>query len=589
MHKLRSNGLRIAGLMLMALATTHCGDNSVTVIGTGDVTPTAGTFLGTTVNGGIVTLLVGSIESAVLVCEGQTFGGACNPVLEVANGTASGTCSGVNIDVTFITETQVQINDISADTNCDGSGSATHGDGGTPTPTVTPVGSGGTPTPSNTPTSTSTSDTPDPDPSVPTVTPTPDASCPEAARVEGKSGSAKILDTGWTGLAHNATVVDDGVLTVALDCTPDVRPCGTCTVSGPIENPGKDQGTIDNQRCSKDPAIKCTSDADCSGTAPCSFFFGAPLPLTAGGISTCVVNEVAMDGVGGSANVETGAFTSTIGLTSRVFSQVSLQFPCPTCEGDGAANDGVAGGTCDGPGTPHHGDPCDVNGASGASDFGGRTSLDCAPDTSSAGLASLQIVLSGSSGSETLTVGAGSPDCEAIPFLPGGGFSDGKCACNRCSNDVSVGCSSDADCPGGACTGGSGGEPVKPNPCTSGICNPVGSSDSEGECATVFSTECSNESFRPCLLDSECTDGGTCTFVPRPCFLNNGNEGDKIIAQGSAGVPVNGVSNGVFAATFCIAPTTASGVNAAAGIPGPGRIELPIQSREIVNGVVAGL
>ena len=95
MHKLCSRGLRLASLMAIALMAAHCGDSSVRVVGGGGVDPTSGTFRGTTGNGGIVTLQIGSIEAAVLECQGQAFGGTCDPVLPVENGNASGTCSGV--------------------------------------------------------------------------------------------------------------------------------------------------------------------------------------------------------------------------------------------------------------------------------------------------------------------------------------------------------------------------------------------------------------------------------------------------------------------------------------------------------------
>ena len=37
----------------------------------------------------------------------------------------------------------------------------------------------------------------------------------------------------------------------------------------------------------------------------CEFYFGAPLPLVAGGVGTCVVNQF-NGAVSGTANVETG-------------------------------------------------------------------------------------------------------------------------------------------------------------------------------------------------------------------------------------------------------------------------------------------
>ena len=568
MHKLCTKGLRLAGLMAMALAVAHCGDSSVNVIGGGNINPTAGTFSGTTGRGGIVTLGIGSVESATLTCGGQPFGGACNPVINVVESTAIGTCSGVSVDLTFTSNDRVIINDISGGTNCDGSGAADRDSGSSPvTPTMTPVAGVTPPTPTFTPTPDGTGPTaiitPPPGGVTPVETPTPCVGaecCPEAARVEGKAGDAKVLDSGWTGLGHNATVVSDGVLTVALNCSAGVRPCGACSVSGPIENPGKDAGTLDNQRCALDTSIKCTADSDCT-SGGCAFFFGSPLPLTAGGVSTCVSNEVTGN-ISGTANVETGEFQTSVTLTSSVFTG-DLDRPCPTCEGDGPANDGIAGGTCNG--GLNDGGPCDVNGSSPVSSFG-NTSLDCSPGVKGTGIAALPIDLAGSSGTESLVITAGSPNCQSIPFNPDLNpfITDGKCPCPF-----------------------NGGEATKPNACLNGVCSDVGGG--KGECPDTFDTVCFPfETFRGCLSNADCTGGDTCQVQARACFLDNGFIGNQIEAQGTAGAPVNGVSNGVFAATFCIANTTAGAVNAAAGLPGPGRIELPIESREIVNGVVAG-
>jgi len=570
MHKLCTKGFRLAGLMAMAMAVAHCGDSSVNVVGGGNINPTRGTFSGTTGNGGIVTLGVGSVESATLVCAGQAFGGACDPVLDVIENTAIGTCSGIDIDVTFTSNDQVVINDISAGTNCDGSGNATRDTSTSPgTPTTTPTGSVPTPTFTITPDPNDSGPTMTPGPGVTTPAPTPTPCvgpdcCPEAARVEGMGGAAQVLDSGWTGLGHNATVVDEGVLTVSLDCTPAVRPCGTCSVSGPIPNVHADDGSINNQRCSLDTAIKCTSDGDCGGDGPCRFFFGSPLPLTAGGISTCVVNEVT-GGVSGTGNVETGSFQTGVSLTSSVFTQVELSRPCPTCDGDPTPNDGVAGGTCNG--GPDNGNPCDVNGSSPVPAFG-STSLDCSPGVKGTGIAALPIDLSGSSGTETLEITSGSPNCTAFGFNPNNPpfVADGKCPCSA-----------------------AGGEPTRPNPCINAVCDDVGGG--QGECMTAgpFDQNCAPlETFRGCLADSDCTGSDTCAPRARSCFLDNGFIGGTIDAQGNAGVPSNGVSNSIFAATFCIDNTSSGAVNAAAGLPGPGRIELPIETREIVNGVVAG-
>ena len=131
---------------------------------------------------------------------------------------------------------------------------------------------------------------------------------PSPSRSRATPAAKKVLDSGWTGLAHNATVISDGKLTFTLDCTPENRPCGVCQVGGPIQNLDADQGDINARRCSNDTSIKCTATAAC-GSGTCDFFFGAPLPLAAGGIGTCVTNQV-NGAVSGTANIESGAFAS---------------------------------------------------------------------------------------------------------------------------------------------------------------------------------------------------------------------------------------------------------------------------------------
>jgi hypothetical protein len=48
-----------------------------------------------------------------------------------------------------------------------------------------------------------------------------------------------VLDTGWTGIAHDATVIGQGKVTVAITgCVPGTPGnCGVCTYTGPIPNP----------------------------------------------------------------------------------------------------------------------------------------------------------------------------------------------------------------------------------------------------------------------------------------------------------------------------------------------------------------
>ncbi len=278
----------------------------------------------------------------------------------------------------------------------------------TPTPTATPV---------LTATSTAATATPTPTATVPgpsaTQTPTNGSLCPSRITFTGTSTNG-VLDSGWTGQGHDATVVSDGTITVAVTSCADPAPnCGVCNISGPVDNDLADAGQIHNHRCTGDTRIKCSTTADCSGThclagsndgatcttasecpggscssaGTCEYYFGTYLPLAAGGVATCVGNQV-KGSITGTANVTTGSAASSVQLISRVSTGPNPN-PCPKCIGDGPKNDGIRSGTCDV--GPNHGLTCDINGTS-PNAFWGSTSLDCPPD-SAAVIAALPINL----------------------------------------------------------------------------------------------------------------------------------------------------------------------------------------------------
>lgn len=557
-----TKGLRIACEMATALAISQCGDNDVRVSTGPGFAPSPGTFTGPLSDGGTIAIEVGSIESVTFDCDDETITETFTPPQEIES------------DGTFVVEfsdggrqfrVEGQLRD--ADTvdgvindendECDVSFDAFRG-GPEPTPrvTATTVGpaTGVTFTPGTIVTTTPTPTvTPSSPPTTGSAGPTP---CPVAVEVVGNAGSKKILDSGWSGLAHNATVVSDGKLTFTVsNCENDTKPCGDCQIGGPIRNTNAGAGDIDAQRCVTDPSITCNASTPCPSGA-CAFFFGAPLPLSAGGIGTCVTNQV-NGAVSGTANAETGEFTGTINLTSKVHSGIETTRPCPTCDGDGAANDGTKGGTCSG--GPKVGQPCDVSGESPIPSFG-ATSLDCPP---SGLISALTITLGGSSGTETRTLSASSPNCTGL------GATSKKCFCP----------------PGGT-------EPTKPNVClddttTAGVdealCARIGSSN-EGQCAAVADLACSpTETFRGCLNDSECpVSGDTCVAINRPCYLDNGVIGGSVSAVGMADPPdANGRAEPTFAALFCIPPVAQAAINLAGGLPGLGRIELPLIGQEL--------
>jgi hypothetical protein len=461
-----------------------------------------------------------------------------------------------------------------------------------PTRTPTPVG----PTRTPTPTTTSGGVTP-----TVTITVTPGPVCPSAISFEADA-TTSILDAGWTGFGQGSKVIDKGKTTVQVTgCDHPTRPCGTCTLEGPIANPDAGHGTSNNQRCSGDTSIECTGDAACAAAAAgtCVFFFGAPLPLAAGGVATCVTNRV-VGAITGTANIETGASASSVSLTSTVFSAGDQSEPCPVCENDATPEDGTRSGTCSA--GPRAGMPCDVSGES--STFG-KTSFDCPPEKL-AQLAALPIKLATSTGTATRTLSPESPRCGAR------GFTTVSCMCDTCATAAAEPCGTNADCPAGracggkrcvggtnagaacsassACPGGGfcsvPGAASKPNDCASGAtCVPTASDSSRGECQPgPFNQFCApHDDFRGCSTNTDCVfPGDTCTGGKlRPCYLDNGADGGSVTVAGRADPPVSGIAHPTLGALFCIGPTGGGAVDSAAGLPGLGRLKLIGTATEI--------
>ncbi len=560
----------------MAVAIAHCGDNNVHVSTDVGVIPSPGTFTGFLSDGASIRMQVGSIEEVAFNCDGAEIQETFTPPKPIdSDGTFDVKFDDggrkFRIRGTFRDNNNVDGTIDDEDNACDTSYDASRSGGPTATPARTPTGNvatltpteiGPTPTPgeNDTPTETPTTDV---TPTGPTPTggvstsPTPKP-CPVAVEVVGNAGAKKVLDSGWTGLGHNATVVSDGKLTFTVACGGTTRPCGTCTVSGPIQNLKADAGDINAHRCSNDTSIKCNDNSAC-GAGTCAFFFGAPLPLAAGGINTCVVNQITAP-VTGTANVESGTFQTNLTLSSKVFNATDNGDPCPKCVGDGTANDGKLNGTCSG--GVRNGMACDVNGVSPVPSFG-STSLDCPP----AGLISnLTINLEGSSGTETMTLTAASPNCQGQPGK--------KCLCPAAGPQPTSAnaCIDDGDTPD----------------VDESLCLPVTAGSNKGSCQNQPTVEryCSpTETFRGCTSNTDCTaPGDSCVVVDRPCFLDNGIVGGSVTALGKANPPnSSGVSNPTFAALFCIPPVAQSSIDAAAGLPGLGRIELPLTSTEILS------
>jgi hypothetical protein len=354
-------------------------------------------------------------------------------------------------------------------------------------------------------------------------------------------------------------------------------------------------GDLHNERCTGDTSVKCSSApggvAGCGGAlGTCEFWWGSNLPLSSGGVATCVSNQW-LGAITGTFNQQTGTAEGSAAVLARVYLGPSFSFPCPQCVGDDIQNDGVAAGTCTG--GARNGLACDGNGATSIPAFG-VTSLDC-PWSAGALIASQTIGLAfTNAGSKTIVVAAPSPNCLGAPGK--------KCACGVCSGNVSFGCRNTADCTAaGAGTCSSiGGEPAKPSSCVDdtstgedeSLCAEVGGG--EGECSYLpIDQTCAIETFRACVDDTDCQPGAGddapgdhCVVHHRKCYRDNGAPngfGVTIEAEGSHTTPTGQRWGSTFAAVFCLPPTGSAAVNAAAGLPGPGRIELSGNSAE--NGI----
>lgn len=349
-------------------------------------------------------------------------------------------------------------------------------------PTATPVETGGTAEPTPVPTATSSSGFCEGTALTTTVT----------------SLAGSDLDTGWTGIAHDSVATREAKVTTNLDC-----PDGT----------------------------NCTVD----GTALVGTTFGSPLPLSSGGVSSCVIN-VFREPITGTYNCESGCAESSVKLTSRVFLVVNQDKPCPPCVGDPTPNDGVKGGTCDGGTTP--GAACDVGGisdlfqnAGGAPPDAGSTSNDCLPTGSPVGNLAIDL--------NPLTTGTVSADASV----------------NCLNSSFGATCY----CPG----------QIQPNSCI----NPNGVCPASGFCENNPPIGvCSGQQFRQCFLTSsptaDCEDiapgAGTCEAQLQPCF------GTTITRTGECGT-----NEGTLASIFCIPATQAAAINTVAGLPGPGAALIP--------------
>jgi hypothetical protein len=412
----------------------------------------------------------------------------------------------------------------------------------------------------------------------------------------GRCITVSQLDTGWTGVAHDADIVDQAVTVANLHCPGPAPVCGECNVTGINPEPGNCRCANDNRKiCDQPFAVDLN---DCGGDV-CNCYFGVPLPLSSGNTPACVVNRFRQN-ITGTVDVDLGAGETIVRLASIVYLGISTIEPCPSCggtctappaklglscgvdldcdtsTGDGSGvcgnydpipNDGLRQGICRG--GINAGLPCDAGARSESfpAPGGGAQSLDCFP---SAGLnvsgTGLRIDLDQSTGTQTLSVGI---PCGFFPFVVD------DCHCGQCSGNSQIPCRDNTPCTAagaGTCVRAGQNDPL-PNQCAGNqLCNDIGGGEglcdqgpNDKFCDGIVRAD--GAGFLACAnqLDCDAFPGGiagACTLAKgRPCFL------DTIEANGLAHpqYPIG-------VATFCIAKTSNAGINSVAGLPGPGRV-----------------
>jgi len=461
------------------------------------------------------------------------------------------------------------------------------------------------------------------------------------------------LDNGWTGQAHDQGIVEGGGYTLDLyDCDGPGGPDVECIV-GPNCNiwkarcgnntdcptPGdfcRKERTAVGPHCYFDQMVACTSNAQCPGIGNFCLkqYNGLPLPLAAGAISVCVVNEFSEDIVG-TTNLATGESAVSLRQDSITHLEGNIPQPCPVCGNwcnDPVRRNCTTNADCDpgvtcvteplcsrGPNKDHECRPDPPFG--GVSPLFGITSVDCPPNPPNK-IATIDVHFNPAT-TGTVTW---------VPTYPCShpGFQFKTC---RGGANNGVKCTTDTQCPGGVCSEqcfcpSVGGTPQAPNQCEaacvgggndgnfciydsecpSGFCHAGDCRDSgvndEGVCtAGPIDQKCSLYVFRGCTSNFDCrkstdpkvcvggsNNGGTCTdssecpggsCLAGPCpYCSTGETCvakmrecyvNSVVVRHGVAHPTDPVS----VALFCLTATSNSATNSTAGLPGLGSLVEP--------------
>lgn len=376
--------------------------------------------------------------------------------------------------------------------------------------------------------------------------------CP--VRMTIKTTGRGRLDFGWTGLSHDLGL-GTGIVThyQVSNCEFSNGHCTNCTISGPIEGPAPTSPEEKKtKRCSLDTSQDCSVDTDCSsiGKGSCKFFAGGPMPIVAGGVARCTLNEY-VPGHSGTFNMDTqDGLLTNFPVISHIYSAISIDQPCPVCD------DTKVPAQCVGGLRNTH----SCNPKTSTEYSLGKTNLDCPPAGTerasiSQNMAPIGTKFNDPQNSDPNVVSwvksALNPFCSDYE-LPLGT----RCFVGTCSGNSSKVCSKNTDCdPSGAvlCVG-SGGFPSRPHACLM-----KGFVFEDG----TVSAGCVQKAGAPAGI-GECDYGGEI----RSCFVDNGNINDTISAKGSSQKFTQGTAKINLATVYGSAPSGDGVVNQVVGLPG---------------------
>jgi len=364
-------------------------------------------------------------------------------------------------------------------------------------------------------------------------------------------------DSGWTGSAHNNGIADFSTMQLNVSAVSGSGPasCGVATIEG-YHSSGR------LCRCNNDNRQLCDQlrqpDFDDCGGDICQCYFDAPTNAVTGNFPTCSVVHLSED-VTGTWNVDTGEGRVRVSAEQSGNFGEGLLDPCPTCDGDATANDGVRGGTCSG--GLNAGQSCDaqIHDPTFPAPGGGYTSLDCFPGGA--------LIAQGIFVDHDMTTGSVS----LPPVVPCGIGDAFLCPCGACDANEQIPCTSNADCGAdGPCRSVSVLNP-QPNACGDGICTTL--EPSQGECQ-------GDPPILYCdgLLRAEgtgilqCSTNADC--VPPAVLINAGNctlpEFDPCFPTSIALTGTPDTTSPYVVSAVCQGVSNSPGANTVAGYPGPG-------------------